>query len=835
MTSQSRGWLLASVAAVVLLGLFVSQIDQNKLYQRLQTDLAEIGLTLEADNISISMMYLGSIQLNGVHVQTGAFNLDAERLFIDLNLAALFTGSAIPRALFLQRANINVLKNEESAWLDLIGSNAFKLNRIDMSQSAIHFKEQSLTLSQVNLDIRDIGKNKNPRLELRAHIGEGRLDAHGYLRLKRGEITQGFGRLKIYDVPLSSIEHQTTLDTLNGSITTHLNPDNTWQSFGHLSLQTEKQNKLELRGKLTGNHNQLFNIEDMILNIKQAGAVQVSGYCSEKDDCNIQFKSGSLDLTPIIALTGNNAEVSRPLQSLNIETTWQNNTLTSSGQVSWDNLEFILPASTQEEQDAFNLISGTFVFDNLKRNDSGDWSVPKVKLLTGENKHIAVTISDASYQQDQWNIPVQLYDTELWLPIAKAVFMLQAKKAPLKGSGTMRGYANIKLIDQSTSIVDLNIDAKDAQVQWGEYFKPPNIDTNFKGDITINNFSTESANLLVQAEDAYASVSYQDSDLNFKQVSIDFDLLKDLGFKFGEPLQDYHGYVMGNVLFHQLEADPQIADIEVIDFGKFEHSFSGAIKKERQIWKTKNLLWTYQNNKAYISTNRWGIVQMDAETLDSEGLRYFLSMPIQSTGSIKTNILSLPIGNFSNVSSTFKKDNQHIVLKHFKSMFYDGTMRSKKIDLSLQDSHLNLSGAVQMGGIRIVQWSWLQEQFQANLKGSLYATLNLNGNFNEEAQLTSWKGDGDIMVYNAKWLFENNPVYTDKLSLSMRKRELLSASFEIQDSTDYGHGKIRLDENLHSSGFFERQNQSYSIKGQWPDLDLSINPTNQTIKDSITQ
>ncbi|MDQ7004414.1 MAG: hypothetical protein Q9N67_05690, partial [Ghiorsea sp.] len=50
----------------------------------------------------------------------------------------------------------------------------------------IHFDQHHLTLEDVALDIRNIGKNKNPRIELQAHIGSGRIDAHGYLNLKQG-------------------------------------------------------------------------------------------------------------------------------------------------------------------------------------------------------------------------------------------------------------------------------------------------------------------------------------------------------------------------------------------------------------------------------------------------------------------------------------------------------------------------------------------------------------------------------------------------------------------------------------------------------------------------
>ncbi|MDQ7002333.1 MAG: hypothetical protein Q9N02_06555, partial [Ghiorsea sp.] len=236
MKGSSRRWIFASVMAAFVVTLIISNIDETKLYHALKTQLAQTGITLDTKGLSLSAMYMGSIYLNDVDIQTQAFTLHAEEIAIDLNLAALLTGKILPQALYIRFADINILQTEKEAWLNFVESGRFKLKRIDITQSEIHFQQQHITLEQANLDIRDIGRNKNPKAELRAHIGDGRIDAHGYLHLKHGKITRGFSRIKLVTIPLSFIAHHTTLETLTGSITAHMYQDKPWQAFGHLSL-----------------------------------------------------------------------------------------------------------------------------------------------------------------------------------------------------------------------------------------------------------------------------------------------------------------------------------------------------------------------------------------------------------------------------------------------------------------------------------------------------------------------------------------------------------------------------------------------------------------------
>jgi len=108
---QLRTWFITSAAAVLALALGISQLDSNKIYHQLQSSLAASGIQLQADNLSLSLMYTGSIRLDNVHIQSDTFEADAQRLFIDLNLAALLTGEAVPQAIYLQFSDINIIQN----------------------------------------------------------------------------------------------------------------------------------------------------------------------------------------------------------------------------------------------------------------------------------------------------------------------------------------------------------------------------------------------------------------------------------------------------------------------------------------------------------------------------------------------------------------------------------------------------------------------------------------------------------------------------------------------------------------------------------------------------
>jgi len=844
MKTQSRGWLATSVAVVLLLGFVLMQLDNKSIYNTLQQRLSALGISLKAKEVHLSWMYLGSIRLDDVSINNPAFALKAQRLFIDLNLAALLTGTAEPKALYLQLADITIEDTSDGEWASLISTDDFKLHRIDISQSTLRFPEQKLLLEKLSLDIRDIGKNKNPRLEMQAHVGEGRLDAHGYLQLKRGQITRGFGRLSLYDVPLPMLAEQTTLQTLNGSLTAHLNLDETWQTFGHLSLQKDRKIEVELRGKLTGDKHQFFVIDNAILDVNKAGTMQIKGGCRTAEICQINVASKRMDIAPLLHIFKHEAMAksfqTSALTKLNIDSALSDEVWSASGQWAWPKLNFSWLNDYDKQQHQVNLDKGSFVFSDLQRLADGQWHLAQSSVLSADGQTISLSLDKAQFAEDAWLLPLQFYDTNLWVPLAKMAAYAQGESPKLKGNGNISGKSILRFHQQQLVGIDMEIDAKQAEVVWESSKKPAGITLQVVGAATwplVTTLEKDTANLeqntfpvpttaqlSLTLADAYASVLFDQDVWQFKNLDVNFDQFKEMGITLPTSLADWHGDLTGDISLNANDFSPKFAALDAIAFGMGTHNISGQIHHDGKLWETNHLLWEFDKTKAFISSTKTGDLDVDAEILSAEGLAYIQRLPFTLKGKLTSQTMVVPFGNLKDVSAHYISEPNHTTLEQFKCTFYEGSLRAKKLEITQNESTLNLKGAMQVGGIRLNNWTWLHKQFQTHLEGSVYATLNLDTDFEAFSQLKSWRGDGDVMIYNGKWLLDGKNAQADKISIALRKRNHFTSKFKIKHGRDKGTGHLLVDENLNTSGYFTWQGETYTISKTWPLIRYEQNP-----------
>ena len=828
MKGSSRRWILASVVAAFALSLILSSIDETKLFHTIKTQLAQIGVRLDAKSLSLSPMYMGSIQLNDVNIQTQAFTLHAEQVSIDLNLAALLTGTALPQALYIRFADINVLQTEKESWLNFIESERFKLKRIDISQSEIHFEQQHITLEKTNLDIRDIGKNKNPRAELRAHIGDGRIDAHGYLHLRHGKITRGFSRIKLIDIPLSFIAHDTTLETLTGSITAHMYQNKPWQTFGHLALQKDKRNYLELRGKLKENEEKLFVINDMVLKIKDAGNVQISGSCQNWHTCQINSQSTSLNLEPIAKLFNNtnlkHFAQNNNLKNILIQSDWHAGNFSSQGQFSWENINYILSTPLPQQKEV-NIGSGTFTFEGLTFSNKASWHLQSATLSTARNQDTSLKIISASLQPHHWKLPLQLQHSSLWLPLSQIMLDQQHNKN-ISGDGAVTGHLVIKHTAGKGHAISFDLDASQSSFSWSGYKKPENIPFSLQGNIIWNDNEAQLSSLQssIQLADSYANITFKPETLTLQNMAIDFNQFSSQSIVLAQPLKQWHGNISGNINIDLKQQQLLYAQLQLRKFGEKKHRLTGQVNYADKQWHIPQLSWEFEKNRVQFNTNQHAQVNINAEYLDSAGLTSLLQAPLTAAGNFTAQKLIMPLGTLSQTSATYSLNEHALKFKKLKSHFYQGKLHAKKLSIATENNQLHITSLIQAGGIRLNSWLWLHKQFDGYLEGSVYATLNLDAYFNPQGKLNNWQGDGDIMVYNAKWLLNNKRIQADKLALSIRKREQFSATLNITDHQQKSSGRITIDADANIAGHLNRQGKLFKLSNTWPHLNYSQQP-----------
>ncbi|MDQ6989253.1 MAG: hypothetical protein Q9M19_05160 [Mariprofundaceae bacterium] len=822
---QSRHWIFASVAVVLLLFMSINKLNHQQLYHSLQQQLANTGIALQAKNIQLSWMYLGSIRLDGVNMQSDHFQLSAQHLFIDLDLAALLTGKALAQALYLQLADIDVEKNQTNTWLKLIDNDSFKLKRIDISQSEIHFAEQHLTLKQVDLDIRDIGKNKSPRLELRAHIGDGRIDAHGYLHLKRGEITRGFGRVRLFDIPVQPWLKHTRLHSLNGTITTHINQDSTWQALGHLAIQDQQLNQLELRGKVLRNIENIMDIQDMVLHINQAGAFNIQGQCSALFNCKVQLQSERIALAPVFSLLNQEQHAeklgSSRIQDVNMALTWENEVFSSSGHAKWQSLFY----------DTITLAAGKIELQDLSYQDGHGWQLDKLNVRQTDEDHASLSLEQASYVQERWILPLHLQHSALWLPLAQTLETIFSQESPkLQGSGLMHGQLLLHIKQQQLQQLNMDIYAQQAHIIWQQVEKPLAVPSFIRGEITWQDHVINQAEISLGLAKSRAEIDYirteQHTVWKLEKLNIDISQWQDMGIQLPTFWQAWHGRVQGDIMFKQAAQQRtwsiDQATLQLANFGDAGHQFDGDVKKNGRQWWLDDVMWKFQQQQAVFSSVGSATVRIKAARLDAQNL--MLLAKIEGfKGHLQSRILHLPFADFENFSSTLQTSKHGLQLSNSKSDFHQGTLRSKLMHIRQDDARMHFSGSLQLGNVHLKPWAWLQQQFQNPLRGNLYATLNLQASFDDALTLHHWSGDGDVQVYNAQWLRANDHLHADSLQLKLRKRKQFAADINVENGRNHGSGKLLIDAQHDSSGYLQWLGKRVHFSHDWQHMQFTTN------------
>jgi len=822
---QLRTWFYASVAAAFVVSIGIYQLDTHKLYTKLQHQLAASGIQLQADKLNLSFMYTGSIRLDNVHIQSAAFEVDAQRLFIDLNLAALLTGNALPQAIYLQSADINIRQEQQSDWLVFLHSEDLKLKRIHIIHSEIHSEKHHLTLEDVALDIRNIGKNKNPRMELQAHIGEGRIDAHGYLSLKRGEIYKGFGRIKLFDIPLAKWEHGTHLETLNGSITTHINKDASWQSFGHLTLQKERKDVLEVRAKILGDQDNYMAIQNFVLNHKAIGAIRVSGGCALQEQCAFDIQSKNITLQPLFDLLQTQDTADGNIEDIAIKASLNNGRWTSYTQASWQGFKYTKNHKTTSPT-RIQVLPTTIHISDFDWSNGETWSIHKVTL--NSPKKVEIEIDKITYRESQLSLPITLRNTTYWLPITQWLWA----EEEVAGQGIINGTVHIGVQQNELVNAEVSLDASDSEIKTLSFVKPQNVAFNLAGTLLWEEDKLPTlAEVSLTLDESTFNLKQEHKHWHFTDIDVDFDQLKEVGIQLPEFWQPWHGYIRGDTTLHIPDSNIEItqANIDLIQFGKNKHYVDGQIITDGTLWNVENLHWVFGKNNAEFfggKNNRFDIV---AESFDEQALAMLLALPFKPHGTFNTKALRLPFGTLSDVSANYQSLDDSLTLKTFKSKFYEGTLNAKQVDVFPQGQSVAMQGTIQVGGIHLNNWRWLHKQFDTHLQATVYATLNLYGEFDQNQKLSAWKGDGDVSIYNGLWLFDNKNIKADKLNITLRKRSEFNATFNIQDGRKEGAGSLRIDAQNQVSGQLQWLDKTYHFSKTWPNFRFREHESSKTI------
>ncbi|MDQ7004415.1 MAG: hypothetical protein Q9N67_05695 [Ghiorsea sp.] len=596
-------------------------------------------------------------------------------------------------------------------------------------------------------------------------------------------------------------------------MTTHFNPDTSWQIFGHLTLQQQHKDVLEVRAKVVGGKEKDYlTIQNFVINHKAIGAIQVVGGCVSQEQCDINIQSQRIALQPLLKLLQSPDTADGSIEDIKINSQLHNGRWVNYAQATWQDFSYVKKQAADSATRIHIPASTLHVSDFDWRNKQA-WNIHQVVLQSPLKSEIE--INKITFHQHQLSLPITFNHTSYWLPAAQWLWSHEH----ITGQGQVNGTLQLELQHHELTSAHIALDASDAEISHASFKKPQNIPLNITSKLLWNKEkSLTIAELALTLNASTIQLRQDKKHWYFTDINIDLDQLKAEGIQPPDLWKPWHGYIRGHTTLYNPHEKFIIeeANIDLIQFGKGRHFVDGQIIVNGTLWDVENLHWIHEKNEAEFfggQNNQFDIV---AQSLDAQALVLLQSLPFSPHGKLTSKALRLPFGTLRDVSASYKILDNSLSLQDFTSKFYEGTLHAKQVNVFTQGENVAMRSTIQVGGIHLNNWLWLHKQFDTHLQATVYATLNLYAEFDEKQRLSSWKGDGDVSIYNGIWLFHKKNIKADKLSLKLRKRKEFNSTFTVEDDDDQGFGTLRIDAEKDVSGQFKWLDKTYIFSKTWP-------------------
>jgi len=215
--------------------------------------------------------------------------------------------------------------------------------RIRLVRSQIQTFDGSDLLNNLHLELRNIGANRETLWDLQAQQINHSVSGHGRLNFYNGEISNGFGKLKLDRVPLARLRAVTpsslftwfedSQGNLSGSLTLDITRNQTWAVFGEVRLKENDQSvPLKLRGKLEHPESGLLIWHDSFIHFSENAVAAIDGNC-RNGMCETSIDAINIDLKtwyPLLPETVSFHKQINGLTNLNAHIQWDDHRWDSS-------------------------------------------------------------------------------------------------------------------------------------------------------------------------------------------------------------------------------------------------------------------------------------------------------------------------------------------------------------------------------------------------------------------------------------------------------------------------------------------------------------------------
>ncbi|HXH73106.1 MAG TPA: hypothetical protein VNI58_09865 [Mariprofundaceae bacterium] len=856
MTGRLRQGLVASAVLLALLAIVWTRTDIGAMRAAaLKSVAGQMDVSIRVGKEQLAFFPFFGVHLSDVELARQDLQITADDVFVHVGLLPLLFGKTEIQYVEFMSPHFR-FQSLPSADVPLSQLAALPFSRLQIHHGLLAVGDNPPLLKDFQLDVRDIGRNRDMNWELQAMLDGHLLRSHGRLSMRDGQLHSGFGKLKLEQIPAGRLAYflpavlarqLTPGMSLSGSGTWDLTSMRTWSLFGDLHVADDGHELGQARGKLQRQEDGRLVWRDSFLHIGDKAVVAINGDC-DAGICESRLKANGVPLGLLRPLWVKNVRQPDGWQgNLGFDATarWQGDTWQLQGVAS------VGRSSMRFGADRFDLPAMRLQVGKLG-GEGMRWSLDSGRmLLVGQNGalDLQAALSDAG------NVNARISTAGLadaWRPMGNVLLASFGQPAELRGDGLMKGELNLRQSDGFMEI-DMQSDLGKLHLSYGKLFdKPAGVEA--AGRLELG-FGKDGLQRLVIDDGHLAGSSVRQvtwQRLLDRQVwavsgaQFDIDGITAAGVRLPPVLTGFAGRLSADVQGELVRVTGHTAllpgslqgSLTLQAFGSAGWRWSGLLQGGGRKIKFSRL--RLDGNLGYADfSGDWSLpaaVHADvlAGELDWEKLQALpgLWSELAISGKVRQVQLKLLGNSWQQVGCSYRWQDGKLVLRDANAHLAGGDVTARELALSPADGSLALQGDLQLRNLHLQSLKGLQGFAASELKGRLYGNIKLDGAL-PATGLAGWRSNGDLVIYDGYRLPKGEAaaaVGTLPMWAKLYAFRILSSHFDLKNErlklsdvqlkqmgdSYRGQAEIAADGTISGAMRDAASGQRFLLSGGWP-------------------
>lgn len=775
-----RRMLIASAVLLTLGIILWIRLDADALHARFNQEVSRhTQASLKSESSSLTFLHGIGLRLNQVTLRHTQYEMQAEHMSISIRLLPLFMGKIEIDTLNIYDALFKVRPGSLEPNTKAMAS--LPVQRIQLVRCQIETFDGDKLLNDLHLDLRNIGPNRKTLWELQAQQENHSLSGHGRLSFQQGEITAGFGKLKLKQVPVSRLRPfvpellsqwlSQGSGRISGALTLDITERHVWSMFGEVALDREgDETPIRLRGKLSQPARGELVWHDSFIHFDAQSVVAIDGACHE-ENCRTNIDANNIPLKKWTPFIPEGVTFHRIITgSTNLKaaigwnkTGWQGTAdfRLINGAFSYSGIETPLPALHLQTTEMAGDVKQWQTKARLSFDKAdGSMSIQSSKKRDGsKDMSISPTDVDGSQLQSLSNLMLASLDIEPGLQL----------------EGKITGELHLHQSTSGTKL-QLHFNADQARLTYkGWIDKPENVKAQCQAQISWANQSLRRP-VSIKLQDCQLANSSlnklswvhrnQKETLAIKKLNINFDMLRAQSVHIGQAFEQIHGQLDGDATSTWNDQDSSnirwarnmSGAWRLQNFGTHSWHTNGTIKAVKGIFSSSRLQLTGENGQAELKgdlavSTKQGTINIIGAQLDWDSFPapHAIWSDVDLNGYIQYGRMSLLGNNWQDINSRYRLKQGKLELNTLKASLAGGTVTSPSLTLSPEADGLTVQGSGRIHDLQLEELQGLNQWLQSDLHGELHANIRLHGRLPVQG-MAEWKqSNGDILIYDGEW------------------------------------------------------------------------------------